>query len=51
MIVLIISKYIVPGGNKAVPDLLFWSMLAAGGVVLFIGIVGYVVTIGKLKRK
>lgn len=51
MIVLIFSKYALPKGNMAVPDPLFWSMLAAAGVVLILGIVGYVVTSGNLKRK
>ena len=50
-IVLFLSNYRIDTGQIIMPVLVFQSMLAAGGVILLIGIVGLVVTTVRSNRK
>ena len=49
MLILIFTNYFFDTGEIFMPEILFFSMLSAAGVILLIGIAGFVITSAKLK--
>ena len=48
MLILIFTNYSFDTGEIFMPEILFFSMLSAAGVILLIGIAGFVITSAKL---
>ena len=49
MLILIFTNYSFDTGEIFMPEILFFSMLSAAGVILLIAIAGFVITSAKLK--
>lgn len=49
MLILIFTNYSFDTDEIFMPEILFFSMLSAAGVILLIGIAGFVITSAKLK--
>lgn len=51
MLVLTFTNYSFDTGEIFMPEILFFSMLCAGGVVLLIGIVSFIVILAKIQKQ